>query len=115
MDISLNKIGSRTPDEGGDDKMALLTQKDLTVLARTKANIKTIFLVPIDADGKRHYEIHIEVEGKKGIEHCQMITAKNEPQRWSSLNRAVEMLEKYTDHPAFVIVSGTTKQQEEQG
>lgn len=115
MDISLTNIGSRTHCEGGDEKMALLTQKDLSVLARTKAKIKTIYLVPIDADGKRHYEIHLEVEGKIGIERCQMITAKNEPQRWSSLNRAVEMLEKYTDHPAYVVISATPKQQEDQG
>jgi hypothetical protein len=115
MDISLNNIGSRLPVEGGDEKMALLTQKDLTVLARTKAKIKAIYLVPVDADGKRHYEIHLDVEGKSGIEHCQMITAKNEPQRWSSLNRVVEMLEKYTDHPAFIVVSAKPKENEEQG
>lgn len=89
--------------------MAVLTQRDLSVLARTKATIKKIRLVPVNSDGKQKYEIHLEIEGASGIEHCQMITNRNEPQRWTSINRAIEMLEEYTNEQEFVVVRSQGK------
>ena len=85
--------------------MALLTLRDLAVLSRTKATIKTIRLVPVDCGGKRKYEIHLVVAGESGSEQCQLITNRNEPQRWASLNKAIEMLEEYTNESEFVVVS----------
>lgn len=88
--------------------MAVLTQRDLAVLARTKAAIKCIRLVPVDCAGKKKYEIHLELEGSSGIEYCQMITSRNEPQRWMSINKAIEMLEEYTSEQEFVVVRSKT-------
>jgi len=83
-------------------EMALLKQRDLEMLVKTKASIKTIVLKPVKTiDEKIKYEIRIDIENDQGIEECLLITAKNEPQRWSSLNKAVEMLEDLTEANLF--------------
>ena len=87
-------------------EMALLKQRDLALLVKTKAVIKTIILRPVLMEsGKVKYEIQVDIESEEGIEECLLITAKNEPQRWSSLNKAVEMLEDLTETCEFQIKS----------
>lgn len=90
--------------------MALLTQRDLSVLTKTKAKINKIFLTPVLVKGKKKYEIHLEVEGDKGVEHCIVVTARNDPQRWTSINKAIDMLEEYTNHHMFEVMRSNSKE-----
>ena len=103
MDLLLTKMSPNKTDNG-DSEMALLTQRDLSVLTRTKATIKNIVLKPVVIKGKKKYEIHIQVEGEQGTENCIVVTARLAPQRWASINKAIEMLEEYTNHDIFQVL-----------
>lgn len=83
--------------------MMQLFQRDLALLTRTKQRILQIRLVPMQEGDQRVYEIYVEMMGSRGKQWGQMITTKRTPQRWTSLNRAVEMLERYTDGVPFTI------------
>jgi len=103
-DAALSKIAPHTNLYEGKE-MALLKLRDLSVLVNTKAVIiKRILLKPVMVDGKKKYEIQVDIQGDEGIEECLLITAKDDPQRWVSLNKAIDMLEEYTNEDVFEIV-----------
>lgn len=104
MDGLIKKISSPENGINGETKMALLTWRDLSVLVKTNAKIEGVHLVPVIANGKKKYEIHLEVEGEHGMEKCILVTARDKPQAWTSLNKAIEELEKNTDCESFEII-----------
>lgn len=72
--------------------MSLLKQRDLLLLVKGGAKIDPVTLVPVEHKGKTFYEVHLSVNTIDGVEDCLLITYKNEPQRWSSINKAVDTL-----------------------
>lgn len=100
---------ARTSQEGreydrGMVEVVFLTWRELSVLVKMKSKIMGVSLVPVFVERKVKYEIHLEVEGEQGIEKCVLVTARKKPQAWSSLNKAICELEKYTTCESFEVV-----------
>lgn len=86
MTVSASKIRK------GAVWMSLLKQRDLLLLVKGGAKIGPVRLIPVDHKGKVFYEVHLTIGAKESAEHCIIITSKNEPQRWSSLNKLTDTL-----------------------
>lgn len=76
----------------GADGMSLLKQRDLLLLVKTGTRIDSVTLVPVEHKDKTYHEVHLLVGSAEHAEPCVIITSKNEPQRWSSINKAIDTL-----------------------
>ena len=93
----------------GAEWMSLLKQRDLLLLVKAGTRIDPVTLVPIEHKGKTSYEVHLKVGTKDSAETCVLITYKNEPQRWSSINKAIETLSEILPTLDEVIVKVKTE------
>lgn len=89
--------------------MSLLKQRDLLLLVKAGTKIGPVTLWPVEHKGKTYYEVHMVVGSKDSAESCVLITYKNEPQRWSSINKAIETLSQLMPALVEVIVKVKTE------
>lgn len=70
--------------------MWIVEENDLQLLIRT-AKQPSVWLVPIQHRGQRWYQMEFEVAdlNERGL----LISARKNPRRWKSLNRATEFVE----------------------
>lgn len=70
--------------------MWAVENSDLQLLIRTAKQL-TVWLVPIKHRGERWYQMELEVADvdERGL----LISARKNPRRWKSLNKAVEFTE----------------------
>ena len=70
--------------------MWAVEENDLRLLIRTAKQL-TVWLVPIQHRGQRWYQMEFEVAdlNERGL----LISARKNPRRWKSLNRATEFVE----------------------
>jgi len=76
----------------GDEWMALLRQSELLLLLKGGATVNNVLFIPVDHKGKIFFEINLLISTREGEEKYLLITGKNEPQRWSSLNKATKTI-----------------------
>lgn len=76
----------------GVEWMVLLRQRELLLLLKGGATVDEVLFIPVDHKGKTYFEINLLISTKDEQEQCLLITGKNEPQRWSSLNKATETI-----------------------
>ena len=89
--------------------MSLLKQRDLLLLVKAGTRIGAVTLWPVEHKGKTFYEVHLIVGPEDAPEPCVIITSKNEPQRWSSINKAIETLSYLVPTLGEVIVKVDTE------
>lgn len=70
--------------------MWAVEENDLRLLIRTAKQL-TVWLVPIKHRGQRWYQMEFEVEDLE--ERGLLISARKNPRRWKSLNKAIEFVE----------------------
>lgn len=69
-----------------------LKQRDLQLALTMGGTVNSVILSPIEYKNKTYYEVSVNMNTLEGVEEYSLITVKNRPQRWSSINKATETI-----------------------
>lgn len=87
-----NEIMAPPKIQKGGVEMSVLRQKELLLLLKGGARVDAMVLRPVFDEKKlrKYFEVFITLATTEGADEYLMLNAKNEPQRWASLNRVVD-------------------------
>lgn len=84
---------TRIERNGALIEMILYTKKEIQTLIKTGITIEKVYLVRLQDEFKKVYQVEFVVPSQGHEQRAMLITTRNTPNHWSDLTRAVDFVE----------------------